>query len=108
MVEDAPTNKVKVAYDPNDHTCATFMISNEGHTIGNALRNIVARRPDVDLCAYTIPHPIEPVMNFRVQTRDSATPKNVVIESLATLKEMTQIVQSRLLTALDSSKPMES
>jgi DNA-directed RNA polymerase I and III subunit RPAC2 len=47
---------------------ASFEFLNEGHTLGNALRYIIMKNPDVEMCAYTIPHPSEPKMNVRIQT----------------------------------------
>ncbi|XP_023026041.1 RNA polymerases I and III subunit AC2 l(2)37Cg [Leptinotarsa decemlineata] len=45
----------------------TFVFNNEGHTLGNALRSIISTYPDVQLCCYTLPHPAEATMNFRIQ-----------------------------------------
>ena len=71
---------------------ASFEVIDEGHTLGNALRYIVMKKcasplspfspparaacdstltlasPDVEFCAYAIPHPSEPKMNIRIQT----------------------------------------
>jgi DNA-directed RNA polymerase I and III subunit RPAC2 len=49
-------------------TAASFEFLNEGHTLGNALRYIIMKNPDVEFCAYAIPHPSEPKMNVRIQT----------------------------------------
>jgi DNA-directed RNA polymerase I and III subunit RPAC2 len=68
-------------------TAASFEFRDEGHTLGNALRYIVMKKsvdsllahahpaetdhfqsPDVEFCAYTIPHPSEAKMNVRIQT----------------------------------------
>ncbi|PSN47949.1 putative DNA-directed RNA polymerases I and III subunit RPAC2 [Blattella germanica] len=46
----------------------TFVFKEGGHTYGNALRCIIARYPDVVFCGYTVPHPSEPNMHFRIQT----------------------------------------
>lgn len=45
----------------------TFVFKDEGHTLGNALRCIVASYPDVEFCGYTVPHPAESKMHFRIQ-----------------------------------------
>ncbi|CAD7091941.1 unnamed protein product [Hermetia illucens] len=45
----------------------TFVFEDEGHTLGNALKSIISRYPDVDFCGYTIPHPAENKMHFRIQ-----------------------------------------
>ena len=47
---------------------ATFVLGNEDHTLGNALRHVLMQRPEVDFCGYSVPHPSEPKMNVRLQT----------------------------------------
>lgn len=51
-----------------DDTNLTFVLRDEDHTLGNALRYILMRHPDVKFCGYSIPHPSENVMNIRVET----------------------------------------
>ncbi|XP_050300425.1 probable DNA-directed RNA polymerases I and III subunit RPAC2 [Anthonomus grandis grandis] len=45
----------------------TFVFQGEGHTLGNALRGIISSYPDVQFCGYTVPHPAENKMHFRIQ-----------------------------------------
>lgn len=45
----------------------TFVFKDEGHTLGNALRCIISSYPDVQFCGYTVPHPAESKMHFRIQ-----------------------------------------
>ncbi len=52
-----------------DRTHATIKFYNETHTMGNTLRYILARTPDTDFVGYSIPHPSEPYLNMRLQTR---------------------------------------
>jgi DNA-directed RNA polymerase I and III subunit RPAC2 len=72
-------------------TAASYEFLKEGHTLGNALRYIIMKKyvilrcypsyclmpifminpkisPDVEFCAYAIPHPSEDKMNLRIQT----------------------------------------
>ncbi|KAH7117150.1 putative DNA-directed RNA polymerases I and III 16 kDa polypeptide [Dendryphion nanum] len=49
-------------------TAASFQFDNEDHTLGNALRYIIMKNPDVEFCGYSIPHPSEAKMNIRIQT----------------------------------------
>ncbi|ODV92805.1 hypothetical protein CANCADRAFT_43380 [Tortispora caseinolytica NRRL Y-17796] len=51
-----------------DGTGASFQIKDEDHTLGNALRYIIMKNPDVEFCGYSIPHPAEPFLNIRIQT----------------------------------------
>ncbi|XP_056643512.1 probable DNA-directed RNA polymerases I and III subunit RPAC2 [Diorhabda carinulata] len=45
----------------------TFVFQDEGHTLGNALRCIISSYPEVQFCGYTVPHPSESKMHFRIQ-----------------------------------------
>mmetsp|Transcript_42949 Transcript_42949/g.69688 ORF Transcript_42949/g.69688 Transcript_42949/m.69688 type:complete len:129 (-) Transcript_42949:709-1095(-) len=47
---------------------ATFVFIDEDHTLGNALRYMLMKNPDVEFSGYTVPHPNENKMNLRVQT----------------------------------------
>ena len=47
--------------------CATFIIKNEDHTLGNLLRYVITRHPDVEFCGYSMPHPSEAKMHLRIQ-----------------------------------------
>ncbi|KAI9796227.1 MAG: RNA polymerase subunit AC19 [Candelina submexicana] len=49
-------------------SAASFEFEDEDHTLGNALRYIIMKNPDVEFCGYSIPHPSEAKMNIRIQT----------------------------------------
>ncbi|XP_017775527.1 PREDICTED: probable DNA-directed RNA polymerases I and III subunit RPAC2 [Nicrophorus vespilloides] len=51
----------------NNEECKTFVFEQEGHTLGNALRCIISNYKDVEFCGYTVPHPSEDKMHFRIQ-----------------------------------------
>lgn len=51
-----------------DETCKTFVFHNEDHTLGNSLRYMVMKNPEVQFCGYSVPHPSESKINFRIQT----------------------------------------
>lgn len=69
--EEVEDQRVRILPGSTD-TAASFEFTDEGHTLGNALRYIIMKNPDVEFCAYTIPHPSEPKMNIRIQTYDGA------------------------------------
>lgn len=54
--------------EKNGEGSRTFVFMNESHTLGNALKTIIARYPEVDFCGYTIPHPTEQKLHFRIQS----------------------------------------
>lgn len=62
------TEKIKLLTCSDDRTCATFSIDDEDHTLGNLLRYILMKDPNVELAAYSIPHPSDNVIHLRIQT----------------------------------------
>ncbi len=44
------------------------------HTLGNTLRYLLMELPETDFCGYSVPHPYEPKMNVRLQTKPSVAP----------------------------------
>ena len=74
---------------------ATFVISNEDHTLGNALRYVLMRDPATTFCGYSMPHPSEPLVNLRLQT--TGAPADVVLRAgLNTLIEMCAHIGSEI------------
>uniref|UniRef100_A0A8D0BNK8 DNA-directed RNA polymerases I and III subunit RPAC2 n=1 Tax=Salvator merianae TaxID=96440 RepID=A0A8D0BNK8_SALMN len=59
-----------VRADGPDKSCITFVLHNEDHTLGNSLRYMIMKDPEVEFCGYSITHPSESKINFRIQTRE--------------------------------------
>ncbi|KAI1274786.1 DNA-directed RNA polymerase [Xylaria sp. FL0933] len=95
-------------------TAASFEFLKEGHTLGNALRFIIMKKyvneksymvlsacvradpgqfsPDVEFCAYAIPHPSEEKMNLRIQTYDTTTATAALEKGLQDLEDLCDVV----------------
>ncbi|KAI0437163.1 DNA-directed RNA polymerase [Xylaria telfairii] len=73
-------------------TAASFEFLKEGHTLGNSLRYIIMKNPDVEFCAYTIPHPSEEKMNLRIQTYDTTTATAALEKGLQDLEDLCDVV----------------
>ncbi|XP_007889577.1 DNA-directed RNA polymerases I and III subunit RPAC2 isoform X2 [Callorhinchus milii] len=58
-----------VQADGSDDSSITFVLHEEDHTVGNALRYMVMKNPEVEFCGYSITHPSESKINFRIQTK---------------------------------------
>ena len=56
-----------VSKQEGDDLNATYSFLNEDHTLGNLLRNVLVKNNKVEFCAYSVPHPSEPLMNVRLQ-----------------------------------------
>ena len=51
-----------------DRHCVTFVLHEEDHTLGNSLRYMIMKNPEVEFCGYTTTHPSESKINLRIQT----------------------------------------
>jgi DNA-directed RNA polymerase I and III subunit RPAC2 len=86
-------------------TSRTFVIGDEDHTLGNALRHVLINDARVDFAGYCVPHPSEPVVHIRVQTATggkdtSLTATEAVKEACATLEKQCDFVMEELEKAL--------
>lgn len=96
-------------FDPNEQririlpgsspTAASFEFKNEDHTLGNALRYMVMKNPDVEFCGYSIPHPSEALMNIRIQTYGDTTAEEALDKGLADLMALCDVVADTFILA---------
>ncbi|XP_076446571.1 DNA-directed RNA polymerases I and III subunit RPAC2-like [Babylonia areolata] len=54
--------------EKDDETMCTFVLHDEDHTLGNSLRYMIMKNPNVEFCGYNVPHPSEKKIHLRVQT----------------------------------------
>ncbi|EEU46495.1 uncharacterized protein NECHADRAFT_79161 [Fusarium vanettenii 77-13-4] len=94
--EEVEPQRVRILPGSTD-TAASFEFVDEGHTLGNALRYIVMKNPDVEFCAYSIPHPSEPKMNIRIQTY-SGTAVDALKKGLTDLQDVCDVVADEFWT----------
>ncbi|TQV94521.1 hypothetical protein V2A60_005561 [Cordyceps javanica] len=88
--DEVEPQRVKILPGSTD-TAASFEFIEEGHTMGNALRYIIMKNPDVEFCAYTIPHPSEAKMNIRIQTYEG-TAIDALKKGLSDLQQVCDVV----------------
>ncbi len=75
---------------------------NEDHTLGNLLRNVIIKNNQVEFCAYSVPHPSEPVMNIRLQVHESAgDTKKVLRHGLKRISKMSDVLLEKFNNALE-------
>ena len=88
-----------------DNTSATYSFLNEDHTLGNLLRNVIIKSNQVEFCAYSVPHPSEPVMNLRLQVSESAgDTKKVLRHGLKRISKMSDVLLEKFNNALSKHK----
>ncbi|UNI14389.1 RNA polymerase subunit AC19 [Purpureocillium takamizusanense] len=94
--DEVEAQRVKILPGSTD-TAASFEFIDEGHTLGNALRYVIMKNPDVEFCAYAIPHPSEPKMNIRIQTYEGAA-VDALKKGLVDLQEVCDVVADEFWT----------
>jgi DNA-directed RNA polymerase I and III subunit RPAC2 len=91
--DEAP--KLQVAPGATENS-ATFVIANEDHTLGNAVRYVLMRDEQTKFCGYSMPHPSEPLVNLRLQTSDGTSAVDVFRASLNTLIDICDTMRERI------------
>ncbi|KAJ3214353.1 RNA polymerase subunit AC19 [Dinochytrium kinnereticum] len=79
--------------DFDDLSSKTFSIRDEDHTLGNSLRYIIMKNPNVTFCGYTIPHPSEYKINLRIQTNGDITAAQALQKGLDDLVDLLEHVR---------------
>ncbi|KAI9491278.1 DNA-directed RNA polymerase [Zychaea mexicana] len=91
--EFGPIDKLDiVAGADNEKTAMTFSFKEEDHTLGNSLRHMINKNPEVDFCGYSIPHPSEAKMHMRVQTTNKTTAVDALTTGLDSLNDLCKVV----------------
>ncbi|KAK3340849.1 DNA-directed RNA polymerase [Neurospora tetraspora] len=80
-------------------TAASFEFLEENHTLGNALRYVIMKNPDVEFCAYAIPHPSEAKMNVRIQTYEGTNAVDALRKGLRDIQDLCDVVSDKFLEA---------
>ncbi|AFZ81424.1 RNA polymerase small subunit, putative [Theileria equi strain WA] len=80
----------------------TFSIENEDHTLGNVLRTLLVERDDVVFAGYSVPHPMQPEMNIRIQTTGQPAVE-VFSQSLGDLVEICDTLTDAFKKAMDEA-----
>ncbi|KAK9455533.1 hypothetical protein V1511DRAFT_498029 [Dipodascopsis uninucleata] len=96
-------NKIQVLPGASeDGTAASFRILQEDHTLGNALRYIIMKNPQVEFCGYSIPHPSEAAMNLRIQTYGEITAIEALEKGLDDLVDLCDHVENEFKKSVES------
>ncbi len=98
-----PTTELFTVQHGQGPNSCTFVFGNEDHTLGNSLRHIVSLHPNTDFVGYSCPHPYEPKMNFRLQTREKAA-LSVLKDGLKDLEETANVLDDAFIKSLREFK----
>ncbi|CAD6575478.1 MAG: RNA polymerase subunit AC19 [Alectoria fallacina] len=103
---DLNDQRIRVLPGASD-TAASFEFDAEDHTLGNALRYMIMKNPEVELCGYSIPHPSELKMNLRIQTYDGTTVYEALEKGFDDLLGLCDVVIDDFTVARDHFKAKE-
>lgn len=78
-----------------DGTASSFQVLDEDHTLGNALRYIIMKNPEVEFCGYSIPHPSENKLNIRIQTYGNISAVEALHQGLDNLAELCTSIEDK-------------
>lgn len=78
--------RVIVKDDPKVINAANFTIIKEDHTLGNLLRTELLKSDNIYFAGYRMPHPLENLMELKVQTDGSITPSLAVKRAISNRK----------------------
>ncbi|KLJ12689.1 DNA-directed RNA polymerase I and III subunit RPAC2 [Blastomyces silverae] len=89
-------------------TAASFQFDREDHTLGNALRYVIMKNPEVEFCGYTMPHPSEAKMNLRIQTYDTTNVFAVLEKGFDDLMDLCDTVTETFIEAKNAFGEIQS
>mmetsp|Transcript_76530 Transcript_76530/g.247664 ORF Transcript_76530/g.247664 Transcript_76530/m.247664 type:complete len:234 (+) Transcript_76530:122-823(+) len=79
-------HRIHVYPDEKVPNAATYVIWIEDHTLGNLLRMELLRNETVLFVGYKVPHPLNHMIELRVQTLPKSSPEAVIRHAIANLK----------------------
>lgn len=90
-----PDNRLGVLSIDDNGRCATFELLDEDHTLGNSLRHMILKNPDVKFCGYASPHPNERKIHFQIQVY-KGTPIDALEKGFKNLIELNSHVKETI------------
>lgn len=110
LVEDTseqfPAGRFKILNNEDQGRCTTFELLDEDHTLGNALRHMILKNPDVKFCGYALPHPNERKISFQIQVYKGEA-LDAFEKGLKDLIELNRVVRHRIEEASKQFGPVE-
>lgn len=94
-------SRFKVLHSENSGKCVTFELLDEDHTLGNALRHMILKNPDVSFCGYAQPHPNERKISIQVQVNKKDA-LDAFEKGLKNLLILNNIVKEKIQQASDN------
>lgn len=90
-----PKGRFSVLNSSDQGRCVTFELLDEDHTLGNALRHMILKNPDVKFCGYALPHPNERKINFQLQVYNGQS-LDAFEKGLKDLLDINKVIRERI------------
>lgn len=105
LPEDDSVKKVTMYKDTKVSNAMTLVIEREDHTLGNMVRMQLLEDEDVTFSGYRVPHPLEPAIQLKVQTRNEhVTPVQAVQATLTALTGELDQLEERFRASLQTKQ----
>ena len=106
LPDDDSVKKVSVIKDTKVPSAAMFVIEREDHTLGNMVRCQLLEDDNVLFGGYRVPHPLEPTIQVKVQTRqEGPTPAQAMHSTLDALLSELNTFEERFKVRAPSLPP---
>jgi len=79
--------KITYTTDEKSPNTGTIRILKEDHTLGNLLRMQLLRDSNVIFAGYRNPHPLEHVIEVKIQTTEESSPKEAMVHAIDALRK---------------------
>eukprot|EP00126_Sphaerothecum_destruens_P005292 Sdes_comp18684_c0_seq1m8955 len=97
--------KISYQKDTKVPNAASFTILKEDHTLGNMIREQLLQDPNVIFSGYRNPHPLDPKIVVRVQTKNSNyTPVDAFTNAVNDLISEISLLEERFRAEVDRKK----
>ena len=83
----SPSDMVRCVDDTRQQNAATILVSQQDHTLGNAIRYQLLKNKHVRFAGYKKPHPLEERIEIKVHTDGMVKPEQAVKEACSDLSE---------------------
>lgn len=104
--EQYPGSRFHILNTEDKGRCATFELLDEDHTLGNALRHMILKNPDVKFCGYALPHPNERKINIQVQVYKGEA-LDALEKGLKDLIDLNRVIRERITKAAEDFGQVE-
>lgn len=101
-----PQGRLRVLNTDDQGRCATFELLDEDHTLGNALRHMILKNPEVKFCGYALPHPNERKINFQIQVYTGEA-LGALKKGFTDLIELNKVVRDKISQAAEAYGPVK-